>query len=307
VAADRPPSGLQHAIEHGDHRAVVTQVGATLRECELGGWPVLDGFPLSDRASDGRGQVLAPWPNRLAAGRYSFDGRDCQAPVNEPSRGNAIHGLVRWLDWSLLGRDTSTVTLGCALRPQPGYEWPVDLEITYRLADDGLTVSLVATNAGSTAAPFGAGFHPYLSVGAERIDEVELQIPATSTLTFDDPDTSPLHSPVAGTSFDFRAARLVGLEQLDTAFGDLDRGADGRAVARLSAPDGSRAVSLWVSEGFGYLMVYTGDGVAAVGARRRSVAVEPMTCPPHAFRSGSDLLRLEPGQSWQATWGLRGR
>jgi aldose 1-epimerase len=32
-----------------------------------------------------------------------------------------------------------------------------------------------------------------------------------------------------------------------------------------------------------------------------------MTCPPDALRSGTDLVRMEPGASWQATWGITPR
>ena len=75
TAATAPPSGRQYPIEHGPHRAVVTQVGATLRACTLAGRTVIDGFEVGNGSSDGRGQVLAPWPNRLAAGSYTFGGR----------------------------------------------------------------------------------------------------------------------------------------------------------------------------------------------------------------------------------------
>ena len=65
-----PPSGEQHAIAHGDSEAVVTQVGATLRRYRVGALDVVDGFDVGVRATDGRGQVLAPWPNRLTDGHY---------------------------------------------------------------------------------------------------------------------------------------------------------------------------------------------------------------------------------------------
>jgi aldose 1-epimerase len=35
-------------------------------------------------------------------------------------------------------------------------------------------------------------------------------------------------------------------------------------------------------------------------AHRRCLAVEPMTCPPDAFNSGTDVRRLEAGDT--ATW-----
>jgi len=91
---------------------------------------------------------------------------------------------------------------------------------------------------------------------------------------------------------------------LDTAFTTLDRDGDGRAWASLDAPGGASGASLWADAGFGYLMVYTGDTLAEPSRRRRAVAIEPMTCPPNALRTGTDLLRLAPGQSWSASWGL---
>ena len=305
AAVAAPASGLQHEIVHGEQRAVITQVGATLREYTVGGVPVIDGFDVAHRATDGRGQVLAPWPNRLSAGRYVFAAQVLQAPLNEPSRGTAIHGLVRWLEWEPVSHGPDSVTMSCTLRPQPGYEWQLELEVTYRLAEDGLTVSFVAVDVSPGEAPFGLGFHPYLTVGVP-VDDVLMRLPARCVVLPGDPDAEPVPVPVAGTPSDYSAARAIGAAQLDTAYGDLHRGPDGRAVASVSGEDG-RTVELWVDESFGYLMVYTADRVTEPGRRRQAVAVEPMTCPPDAFRSGVGLIRLEPGRPWRGSWGTRAR
>ena len=53
-------------------------------------------------------------------------------------------------------------------------------------------------------------------------------------------------------------------------------------------------------------MVYTADDRPAP-LHRRSIAVEPMTAQADAFRSGDDLVRLEPGASFVSTWGIRAR
>ena len=302
-ATKRPPSGAQYTISHGERRAVVTQVGATLRELYFDGVPALDGFDVEQRASDGRGQVLAPWPNRLTSGRYVFGGQACQAPVNEPSTTSAIHGLVRWLDWTLVELEDSAVTLACVVREQPGYEWQLDLEVAYRLGDDGLTVTTRAFNSGTRDAPFGIGFHPYLTVG-RPIDAVELLLPGRSTIASADPDAPPKTVPVGGTLLDFLESRSIGTNQLDTCYGELERGADGRAVAMLSDPATGRRVWLWVGEGFPYLMVYTADRVGDLERRRQSIAIEPMSCPPNALRSGTDVVRLGPAGSWEARWGI---
>ena len=298
-----PPSGRQYVITDGDQRAVITQVGATLREYTVHGQPVIDGFEAGDRASDGRGQVLAPWPNRLTGGRYTFGGQRCQAPLNEPDRGNAIHGLVRWLDWTEITHTAKEVVLGCVLRPQPGYEWQLSVQVGYRVTGDGLTVSSRAVNTGGDAAPFGLGFHPYLTLGVP-VDGLQLRLPTRIHLPSADPDVPPAPTSVSGTPLDFSTPRLIAAARLDTAYGGLDRGVDGRAVAELSDPAGRRGLRLWVAEPFPYLMVYSGDQVARPERRRRAVAIEPMTCPPNALRSGAGLITLRPQQAWQGDWGV---
>ena len=50
-------------------------------------------------------------------------------------------------------------------------------------------------------------------------------------------------------------------------------------------------------------MLFTGDTLPD-DRRRRSLAVEPMTCPPNAFRTGDALIRLDPGGSFTSTWGI---
>lgn len=305
VMRGRPPSGHQYTIAHGPLRAQVTQVGATLRSCTVDGRDMVDGFGIGERATDGRGQVLAPWPNRLTDGHYRYGDHDCQAPLNEPSRRDAIHGLVRWLDWSPVAHDTASLTLSAAMRPQPGYEWQLDLEITYALDDAGLRVTLRALNADADRAPLGVGFHPYLTLGTASIDGLRLTVPATSYLDPTEPAGGPAMAPVAATPWDFTRPRRIGSIRLDTAFGGLVRDDDGHAVARLDDPVDDRSVQLWVDDAYRYLMVYTADQVSRPGRRRTAVAIEPMTCLPDAFRSGTDLIELDPGESWHGSWGLR--
>jgi aldose 1-epimerase len=299
-----PPSGIQHEIRHADQVAVVTEVGATLRAYSVGGLDVLDGFSVDEPSSAGRGQVLAPWPNRLDGGRYEFDGRRGAAPIDEPELGNAIHGLVRWLPWLLASKTDEVVALGCVLHPQPAYPWRLELGLEHRLVKDGLEIVARATNASAEAAPFGIGFHPYLTVGIP-VDDVRLTIPASRRLTTDDRALPVGEEDVAGTEFDFTVGRPVGAAtRLDTCFTGLARGSDGRSRARLESADGERGVEVWGDDAFGYLQVYTGDTLEPASRRRQAVAIEPMTCPPNAFASGVDVIRLEPGASWSGAWGI---
>ena len=295
------PSGAQHTIRNGSYEAVVTEVGATLRSFTDGGADVVDGFGIEEMSPAGRGQILAPWPNRLEDGRFSRYGLEANAALDEPARGNAIHGLVRWLPWTVRSDGGSSVELGCALHPQPGYPWRLDLAVAYELGPGGLQVTTTATNLSDGPAPFGVGFHPYVKV-ADTIDDALLTIPAARRLLSDDRGLPTTDEPVAGTVYDFTTSRRIGTTQLDTAFTDLVRGDDGRVRVRVEGPD--RDVTVWAGRGFDYLMVYTGDTLEPALRRRRGIAIEPMTCPPNALRTGSGVLRLQPEGSWTGTWGI---
>jgi aldose 1-epimerase len=299
----RAPSGEQFEIAHGEQRATVVEVGGGVREYSVAGRPVLEPYAREAMCDGAHGAVLIPWPNRLADGRYHFDGVDHRLALSEPDRRNAIHGLLRWQSWRALEREPDRVVMGIGLHPTPGYPFALDVRIAYQLDDAGLTVATQATNVGEHACPYGAGQHPYLSPGDGSIDDCTLLVAAATRIVTDPERQIPSGSePVAGTPFDFHAGKRLGDLRIDCAFTDLARDEDGRALARLSAPDGG-SVELWVDESYTVLEIYTGDTLSPP-RRRHGLAVEPMTCWPNAFQNGHGLVALEPGRSLSARWGV---
>jgi aldose 1-epimerase len=296
------PSGEQIELVHGDQRAVVVEVGGGLREYTLGGRTLLDGYGANEMSSSGRGQVLIPWPNRIQDGRYSFDGQEHQLPLNDVEEQDAIHGLVRWGSWITGDRAENRVVMEHALHPQPGYPFSLALSVEYLLSDDGLLVRTTATNRGQRRCPYGSGNHPYLAVSESRVDLLTLRVPANTLLRSDERGIPVERLPVEGTDYDFRRPRAIGTTVLDHAFTDLERGKNGRARVELQDPESGTELTLWVDETYPYLMVFSGDPLPDVN--RRSLAVEPMTCAPNAFRSGEGLVQLEPGESLTSSWGI---
>jgi aldose 1-epimerase len=247
---------------------------------------------------------LIPWPNRLKDGRYSFDGDDYRVALTEPAKQNAIHGFLRWWPWRALEREPDRVVMGVSLYPHPGYPFTLEIRVQYALGDDGLEVTTTARNIGDRACPYGMGQHPYLSPGDGSIDACTLQLPASTRILVDQDRSLPVGSePVDGSPYDFRDPRPLGALSLDTPFTDLQRDSRGLASSRLTAPDGT-CVELWADARYAFLEVFTGDGLAP-SRRRRGLAVEPMTCAPNAFQSGEGLVRLDPGESLSARWGVR--
>jgi aldose 1-epimerase len=296
----RAPSGEQIEIAFDDQRAVVVEVGGGLRTYSAAGRELLDGYGAEEMSTAGRGQVLIPWPNRIQDGRYEFEGRRHQLPIDDVEEQDAIHGLVRWAGWTVGEREPHRVVMRHLIHPRPGYPFSLAVGIDYSLSARGLRVTTTATNVGTATCPYGCGAHPYLRAGVEPVDSATLSAPG-GTVLFSDERGIPVRSePVDGTDFDFRRPRPIGTTRLDNAFTDLERDGEGIARVSLSGPEGD--VSLWVDESYRYLMLFTGDPLP--GVERRSLAVEPMTCPPNAFRSGESLIRLEPGQSFTSTWGI---
>ena len=132
------PSGEQIEINAGEQRAVVVEVGAGLRSYTVGERDVLDDYEADEMASAGRGQVLMPWPNRIQDGTYEFAGRWYHLPLTEPEARNAIHGLVRWVAWTVGEREADRVVMEHTLHPQPGYPFSLALSVEYALSEDGL-------------------------------------------------------------------------------------------------------------------------------------------------------------------------
>ncbi len=299
------PTGEQHELRHGDQRAIVTEVGAGLRSYRVAGRECLDTYGANEMPSGGRGQVLLPWPNRIAGGRYDFGGQAHQLPIGEPRHGNASHGLTRWQPWRLIARAPERVALGLTIFPQSGYPFALELELAYSLAGDGLTVRLDARNVGATPLPFGAGHHPYFAVGTGRIDDALLGLPAATRFLTDERLIPTGREPVAGTPFDFRRPRPIGDLALDTCYADLQPEADGATRITLAHPGGAPRLTLTLDEHYRFVQVYSGDNLPDPAARRRGLAIEPMTCPANAFNSGDGLIILGPGETFGTVWGLR--
>jgi aldose 1-epimerase len=275
-----------------------------VREYAVAERDVLEPYGIEKMCDGAHGAPLIPWPNRLADGRYSFDDVEYQLALSEPPKHNAIHGLLRWRSWRASERESSRVLMTTRLHPSPGYPFALDVSVAYELSDNGLEVATTAVNIGEQACPYGAGQHPYISPGKGLIDDCLLDLPAQTRVLTDEERQLPNGSePVRGSDFDFSSPRRLGDIRIDSAFTDLTREADGRAVTGLSSPDGSR-VELWVDEQHPFIELYTGDTLAP-SRQRRGLAVEPMTCAPNAFQSGDGLVRLEPGESLTTRWGVR--
>ncbi|PZU44191.1 MAG: galactose mutarotase [Microbacterium sp.] len=311
-----PRSGRRHAIRSGGYEADIASVGATLRALRFDGRDLVVPFDADEVRPAYRGALLAPWPNRVIDGQYTFAGVPRRLALSEPDRGHALHGLAAWLDFALVGdASDDAVTLAAVIEPQTGYPWRIRVETTFAVDARGLTQTVRAVNESADAAPFGTGPHPYLVAGPAPLDEWTLELPASDVLEVTPDRLAPvaLHTVDAfdPDRFDRRDPRVLGAVELDHAYTALARDADGRAAVRLTDPSGSGVELSW-DESCPWVQVHTADlpGGPAHPFHRAGLAVEPMTCAPDAFNArrydfDPGLRVIEPGASVTASWRLR--
>ncbi|MDM4762005.1 aldose 1-epimerase family protein [Galbitalea sp. SE-J8] len=289
-------SGRQYELSSGPYRAAIASVGASLRALTVDGRDLVVPYDADEVRPVYRGATLAPWPNRVVEGRYAFGGVLHELALTEPKRGHALHGLVAWLDFAEVAVAADSVVLAASIVPQAGYPFAVDVLVAYELDADGLHETVTATNVGPSPAPWGTGPHPYLVAGDGRVDDWTLESSATRVLQVTDDRLIPVSLDPVPPAFDFRSPRPIGDTFIDHAF----TGFASRSVT-ITAPNGTGVRVTW-DEACGWLQVHTADRPDAPELSRIGLAVEPMTCPPDAFNSGTDVVVLAPAASTSAGW-----
>jgi aldose 1-epimerase len=302
----RPSTGEQFRLSRstplGLAEATITQVAASIREFRIGSVELTEAYGEFSTPPFACGIVLVPWPNRVEDGAWKLDGVEQQLDLTEPGLHNAIHGLLRNTAYTMLEQSAESVTLGATIYPQHGYPFLLETSVRYALVDDGLSVTHRILNDTDLPAPVAIGTHPFFSIGDVATDDLTLTVRAGTRFPVDARLNPSAEVSVEGTDYDLRGGRKVAELSLDDAFGDLKP--DGQVTATLSAPDG-RAVSLWQDESFPYLQVFTTRDFPRGTNKVTAIAIEPMTAPANAFNSGQSLRWLEPGETWQAAWGVR--
>lgn len=290
-------------IASGEYRAAISTFGASIQELTYAGEPLLEGYPRGEEPPMSANIVMSPWPNRVEDGEYTFHGSDNRLVINEPPRNNAIHGFAGFRTWGVQELTADRAVLWIDFGDEQGWPWRMRVTADFQVGDQGLSVAYTVANRSGEACPLAFGVHLYPSAHGAPLDETRLVVPVVEYLPLSQdrnlPDgdlrpTAEIHCELAGGQ-DMRGAWY------DHAF---TAGGEGERCSTLTAADG-RATSITTAGEFAWFQVYTADPDHGEGypGRGRAVAVEPMTVPPNALRTGKDLAELGPGE--QHTYRLR--
>ena len=306
----KPRTGNQFSIHAGEWEAVIAELGASLRVLRWQGTDIVVPFDPDALIPCCNGWILAPYPNRVTKGEYTFNGTTYQMPIDEPDRGCSLHGYAHNYMWELEELRESQVTLSWRAPDLQGYPFDVTVSVTYALDDDGLHETVTAHNNDSDAAPWALGIHPWLSNGRhahgdaiqQDNDLCSLQLPCATHVTVDEHLLPTGEESVEGTSYDLRHSTLLKDHPFDDAWTDVERADDGSTSAVFTRPDGVQ-VTLTGDKTINAWQACTGTGFSEA-THQPGVAVEPMTGYADAFRTGKYLVTLEPGADYSTRLGF---
>jgi aldose 1-epimerase len=255
--------------------------------------------------------TLFPFPNRIRAGRFTWQGRDYQLPLNDPAGKNAIHGFACRRPWRVVeqGADDTAAWVTGEFRgsldaPEARAQWPADylIRVTHRLEPGALRVTGVVENPDQVALPFGLGYHPYFRVPAlpaGKAEDHRVQARADLFWVLDESLPTGERRPVDAPR-DLRSPRPFGALNLDDVL--CTAGEPGRAGlvhqgSLFADASGLEVLRLETSPAFRDLVAFTPP-------HRQAVCLEPYTCTTDAInlqQRGVDagLLVLQPGEQWR--------
>jgi aldose 1-epimerase len=322
-AGDRAGTCYEMADEAGTVRAEVWPVWGfnCLRwqvRMDDGGWgdilfcaPDWETNPVPTRSGH---PVLFPFPGRLRDGRFTFEGKTYQFPLNDSTKRHAIHGFTprnpwRTADWNG-DEEFAFVTGEFRLRdqlPEALGQWPADfkLSVTYRLYADRLRVDAMVENRGTGPLPFGLGYHPYFRLPGVTDPDVGGHVLKANVEQLWEADAENLPTgwrPDVPPELDFRQPRPISETVLDNVFTEVrgeEAGFGGLIeLAELSHPAAAGRLRVLADPAFRELVLFTPP-------HRQAVAVEPYTCSADAANLWARGVKsgwrtLAPGAEWEA-------
>ena len=296
-------------IENGKNDSLVTIVpefGANVSrlQLELNGkaYSLLDGNHSQKEFAGQRmfnGTHLVPFPNRVKDGRYRLRGKEYRLNINYKNEGNAAHGFIHNSPFQVISKQEEEHFGEIILHYSydgsgSGYPFPFEITFTYLLSDEsGLVCTVVVTNNGKETMPFGAGWHPYFSLG-KKVDHLRLKLPPVVHLLLND-----TMIPTGEEELDDRFSREteIGRRQMDTLF--RFREPAKKHIVQLNDPLQDISLQVWMEgDKFEFCQIY-------IPPHRQSIAIEPMTCAIDCFNNSKGIVFIKPGKSFKGSFGVQ--
>ncbi|GBQ84588.1 aldose 1-epimerase [Gluconacetobacter johannae DSM 13595] len=226
--------------------------------------PVRDLNLLAQKGRRVAGYPLLPFSNRVADGRFHFEGEDYRLSPNFGGETHAIHGNGWEHAWELELLSDASATLVLSWHPPHGaevVEWPFAYcaQLRFDLREDSLSIGMLIENTDSRPQPVGMGFHPYFP----RRSGLRLGFSADTVWTSDERNLPSLRVPATG-AWSFEHMRAIDGQAIDNCY------AEWPGAAFLRWPNEGLALTVEADEPFRHLVLFTPPD-------KPYIAVEPVS------------------------------
>lgn len=243
-----------------------------------------------------KSHFLLPFPNRMKDGKYTFDGKDYQFPVNDTTTNNNLHGFLETIPMEIIHEEATDnhafVELKGRFEGLEYYPFPFDFYVKYTLTNSELIIQTKIKNTGKTAMPIGFGWHPYFRLDTKKVDDLKMQFPDCQII---ESDNRMMPTGRTNEYPNFVTLTKIGNTSLDNCF--ILNNSD-KEKATITLKSESTTLKIWQQTNtFPYFQVYTPE-------HRQSIAIEPMTCNVDAFNNKNGLWILENGEERQMEFGV---
>ena len=224
--------------------------------------------------------------NRVRNGNYSFQGRNYQLPITEPTLGNAIHGFLarkpfEIIEKKVIDNQAKLVLQHTYTGDYPGYPFPFDFQLTYELHTNGhFFIRFGIKNTGEHQMPFAIGWHPYFTFPDADLSDLEISFSPQSKF-LSDSQMIPLREEMVEYTEPVDLAK----ESLDNVF-RLREAEYHTTILTNKRTHASLCIKQHVAD-FPFLVVYAPENEACI-------AIEPMTANTDAFNTLDGLKSLGP-------------
>jgi aldose 1-epimerase len=155
---------------------------------------------------------LVPFSNRIAHGRFDWEGETRQIEPNFAPEPHAIHGVGWKTPWDISDFSETHCVLNFGHKADSRWHWPFSATQTIKLSENAIEIVSEAVNLCDMPTPLAFGHHPYfdqqgayLAFGAERV-------------FLSGTDGLPTHAEVPSGAFDFAKGEPVEGNEVDHCY-----------------------------------------------------------------------------------------
>ena len=192
---------------------------------------------------------LVPYSNRIANGRFEFDGKVVTLPANWPHLRHPMHGDGWSAAWQVVHADSTSASIAYEHDGQSGWPFRYRAVQEFRLRAGRLAVGLRLENREAYDVPGGMGLHPFFV----REPDCQLAFRAAS-VWLADVEVLPISRVGLPPRWDFSRGERPDAVALDNCFDGWD------GTATVTWPSRQLKLELRASEIFRHAVVFTPRG-----------------------------------------------